>query len=204
MNSHRLFPDVSFSEWIGLWKCGYAEEYGTDDDDLYFGLMKKVYSAKDFAELSPALEALFEWKDRLRNRWQDKLKSIRSEDWERFKAEKTVPSLWDNGIVYNVFLWHVATNGEKPLIDQHAWRGYCYLTGRSQRPEFPSYRSTALKFYAEYDEWFQTMVSTGNKARDLDKALMSFGQFCSGQFSSVIEYYQSRGGGVFQLSGGST
>jgi len=40
--TYCLFPDVPFNDWIDVWKLGYAEEYGSDDDEEYFGHMQNV------------------------------------------------------------------------------------------------------------------------------------------------------------------
>jgi hypothetical protein len=75
------------------------------------------------------------------------------------------------------------------MIDQHAWRGYCRLTKRSEQPEFPTYQPTALKLYDEYEKWFLKQLDIVTDRRGLDKALMAFGQFFDSQFRRVGDYY---------------
>lgn len=108
-----------------------------------------------------------------------------------------MPEIWKSGVVYNVFLWHVATHGHRPIIDQHAWRGYCYVTRRPEKCEFPVERTLAVELYHEYETWFQlafqeiqTAVNGDCERRDLDKSLMAFGQFCKNN-SSLIAHYNN-------------
>jgi len=136
------------------------------------------------------LKEFFAWKDRFRNRWEDKVDALSEAEWDRLKLAEAVPEVWKTGSVYNVFLWHVATEGKRPLIDQHAWRGYCYLRSRSIICEFPADRRVATNLYMEYEEWFMAAVAGGIHPRDLDKALMAFGQFCGGQFRPLVEGYK--------------
>jgi hypothetical protein len=186
--SNRLFPDVEFEEWAELWKRGYDVEYGVNDDEAYSQRMIAVHSAPEHSTRVAALKEFFRWKDRLESRWECKVQGLSEEDWHRVAAGDCVPAIWKQGAVYNVFLWHVATNGRRPLIDQHAWRGYRHLIRRGERCEFPIDRESAVRLYTEYEAWFQSAVAGGFGRRDLDKALMAFGQFCN-RFSDVLDRY---------------
>jgi hypothetical protein len=190
MEYAKLFPDLSFDHWVDLWELGYDDKYG-DDDSVYHAHMHAVHSAPDFATLLGELKRFFEWKDRIKVRWEAKVDAICEVDWNRMKANASLPDVWENGAVYNVFLLHVATQGARPLIDQHAWRGYCFLRRRETRCEFPTYQASAAKCYEEYENWFRAAVATGIKPRKMDKALMAFGQFC-GSFKNLIDAYQSQ------------
>ncbi len=190
MDYGKLFPDVSFDQWVSLWELGYDDQYG-DDDSVYDAHMNAVHGAPDFSTLLVELKRFFEWKDAIKVRWEAKLDAISEENWKRIGNDSSIPEIWENGAVYNVFLLHVATRGDRPLIDQHVWRGYCYLTRREKRCEFPTYQASAAKCYLEYEAWFQTVIDSGIKARRLDKALMAFGQFCS-SFAKLIVAYQKQ------------
>ncbi len=178
-----IFATAPTEAWIELWAACYAEEYGPDSE--YKSLMQAVQVAGDDVSLRSALSELFAWKDPMRRRWERRLKGITMMRWNELQSLGDIPEIWENGIVYNVFLAHAFSDGKRPIIDKHAWRGYCYLTRRTKRPEFPLHRPTALRLYGEYESWFLGQVASGIDARRLDKALMAFGQFCGGQFKPI-------------------
>jgi hypothetical protein len=179
MFNTRLFPDIPFVDWVELWRNGYADEYGSADDTDYRRYMKSLEIALDYDAVKLALKDLFRWKDRFENRWSEQLAGISESQWNAIKFSNEVPVIWKNGAVYNVFLWHAATGGLRPIIDQHAWRAYCYLMRRERICDFPVQRAEAVSAYSEYAEWFATVTGSGIGARSLDQALMAFGQFCS-------------------------
>ena len=186
MNKILTFPKMPFNEWIELWEKGYAEEYGAEDDTKYSNCMAALRSAADDESVRTALLQAFDWKDGIRYRYETKLRGLTRQILNALKETQEVPTFWPNGAVFNVFLLHLVTDGRRPLIDQHAWRGYCYLTAREKRPEFPQDHACGVKRYLEYEQWFNSQLNVGIEPRSLDKALMVFGQFCS-QFRPVIE-----------------
>jgi hypothetical protein len=82
------------------------------------------------------------------------------------------------GLVWRVFLLHMARPEDYPIVDQHVLRAYHYLTrGKIAEPE------QTLQAYESYRTFFGELVEkSGEEHRHVDKALMCFGQFLNSQF----------------------
>ncbi len=186
-----LFPHLPFPQWVSLWRLGYTNGDDAVDDAGYTEPLSALRSAQQFDEVQSALRRLFMWKDRLANRWQGQLDTLTPETWSIIQTSSAVPRLWTSGTVYNVFLLHLASGGARPLIDQHAWRAFCHVTGRTTMCEYPLDRSQGLGCYAEYEPWFHSAVTAGLDRRHLNQAMMAFGQFCA-RFPAVAREHRVR------------
>ncbi len=187
--NRNLFPVISMADWVDLWQRGYSSRYGPADDSIYRDIIIECTNARNDIELATALVKLLERKEPTRERREQAGATTPQHDWCQLQSNiEDIPKKRQTGAVYNTLLAHVFTKGRRPMIDQHAWRGYCYVIKRAKPPEFPSTRQKALQFYREYEQWFQEQVAQGIDARKLDKSLMAFGQFCSRQFRPLIEH----------------
>lgn len=92
-----------------------------------------------------------------------------------------VGSVFPQGLVWQIFLFHIAKPVEYPIADQHVFRAYGLHSGRR--------RPTTWREYLHYKTYFEKLVhayhadaspdvhSLVNIRKNLDGALMAFGQF---------------------------
>jgi hypothetical protein len=81
--------------------------------------------------------------------------------------------IFSTGIVYQVFLMHICRPEEYPIFDQHVFRAFIFLT-RKKIVDIPK----DIQDYLNYRKFvFQIQKKYKIKLRDIDKALMAFGQF---------------------------
>jgi hypothetical protein len=88
-----------------------------------------------------------------------------------------------SGIVYRAFLAHISRPDDFPMVDQHVLRAWNFLEkNKVEEPE------QTLANYLKYREFVKKMSKQSGKTfREIDKALMPFGQFLSSQFYGLVE-----------------
>jgi len=98
------------------------------------------------------------------------------------KFWKFVSSIVKTGLVWKVYLLHIARPDDYPIIDQHVLRAYHFLTyGEISEPE------QSLSTYNSYKEFFfKVAKESGKEFREADKALMSLGQYLKTQFGQLL------------------
>jgi hypothetical protein len=108
------------------------------------------------------------------------LKIVNQQEFENFW--ELVSNIVKTGLVWKVYLLHIARPNDYPIVDQHVLRAYHYLTnGKITEPP------QTLQTYNSYKNFFFKIVEeSGKKPREVDKALMTFGQFLASQFSKPI------------------
>lgn len=180
MNTNDIPPKTSWPVWIEHWHQFY--DYKRYPETEYVTGMVDAAKAKDKDSLINALQRIFSWKEKRRLAWPKVIERISYSDWLRWQHSDEIPKAFAFGVVFNAFLAHVASNGRRPIIDQHVWRAYCCITSRVQWKELGKINNnTAIKCYLEYECWFRALVKEGLDARKLDKALMAFGKSCPRQ-----------------------
>lgn len=104
------------------------------------------------------------------------LAAVTDEDFNQFWS--FISTVVKSGLVWRVFLLHIARPTDYPIVDQHVLRAYYFLThGKVTKPE------ETLETYLLYKEFFFNIAKeSGKEFRELDKALMAFGQFLKSQF----------------------
>lgn len=104
------------------------------------------------------------------------LGKVNDRDFDRFW--NFISSIVKTGLVWKVYLLHIARPDDYPIIDQHVLRARHFLTcGEISEPE------QSLSTYSSYKEFFFKVVKeSGKESREVDKALMSFGQYLKTQF----------------------
>jgi hypothetical protein len=187
MSDMRLIPHLAFPEWVALWSRCYDSP---EDDEKYLGalaLLNTVTNEDAFEKARDALKVAFEWKNggRLSGPKGAKLTRLSHSTWQGLKAGGR-PDFF-SGAIWNIFLWHLATNARKPIFDQHSWRAYCYLFDRGCDELEEAKVGDIFTYYEAYAKWFTEYVDQGTNPRDLDKALMAFGQFLKSQFALLLE-----------------
>ena len=178
-------------EFISCW----SKLYGTgkySEDDYETNLHLNGLLEKDNVKL------LFEWKnnnqlsakkDIIVNKINDRISKLN--DFRRLP--KTTQSEFDDfwsfvssiigsGIVYKVFVFHISRPDDYPMVDQHVLRGWHFLkTGKIEELK------KSPELYLEYRTFVLDMAKQTNRSlREIDKALMAFGQFLISQFSSIV------------------
>lgn len=107
------------------------------------------------------------------------LKEVGKEDFERFWD--FISGIVKTGLVWRVYLLHIARPDDYPIVDQHVLRAYHFLT----HCEITEPKQT-LETYNSYREFFFKIANESSKEfREVDKALMSFGQYLKSQFCQL-------------------
>ena len=190
MNFFKLsLEPTSASEFISNWSKLYNE--GKFSDEEYEKILNRNGSLKPHD-----IQFLLEWKNGnpLSKRKQviaDKVKkeisiinefrqlpNVTDRDFENFWS--FVSSVISYGIVWKVFLVHISKPDEYPIVDQHVLRAWSFLTkGKIEEPK------QTLQNYQQYRNFFFDLAKQSSKScRDIDRALMVFGQFLNSQFCS--------------------
>jgi hypothetical protein len=179
----------SLTDFIVFWSKCYNESEGKYTDADY----EKNLNRQGL--LTPEnIQYLLEWKNanRLSKAKQKvadgikervaKLNEFRQlptvSDKEFKKFWSLISSLIEYGVVWKVFLLHISRPNDYPIFDQHVLRAWNFLT--KQRVEE---LDKNLENYKEYKSFFLKLEKQyqGNM-RDVDRALMAFGQFLQSQF----------------------
>ena len=192
MTALALVPkSVEIAEWVKRWaKC-----YGSKERDAkYITAMEKLRLVTDeesFEKTKDVLKVAFEWKNG-RRLSKPKSRSIAKIDFVQWKkvSNQTEFGKFFSGAVWNIFLWHLATGGVKPIFDQHSWRAFCHLHNGVCEELKEADIEQIRGFYRQYDNWFRARVEEGIDQRELDRAMMAFGQFLRGQFGPLINRVQ--------------
>jgi len=108
------------------------------------------------------------------------LKTVSKEDFKQFW--ELVSNIVKTGLVWKVYLFHIARPNDYPIVDQHVLRAHHYLTtGKIAEPQ------QTLETYNTYKNFFHKITKeTGKEPREVDKALMTFGQYLASQFSKLL------------------
>lgn len=108
------------------------------------------------------------------------LKSVSQEDFEQFW--EIVSSIVKTGLVWKVYLLHIARPNNYPIVDQHVLRAHHYLTtGKIAEP------SQTIQAYFSYKNFFFKIAKESCKEpREVDKALMTLGQYLASQFKPIL------------------
>jgi hypothetical protein len=177
-------------EFISYWAKFY-DEGKYPDSDYEKNLMRGGKLEK--SNIVPLLE----WKngrplsDKKRRIAQRIIRNLEKFNKFRFMeevSEKDFRQFWDftsriveSGLVWRVYLFHIARPDDYPIIDQHVLRTYHFLTkGEITEPK------QLLETYLSYrDFFFELARKSGKRYREVDKALMSFGQYLNSQFCEL-------------------
>jgi hypothetical protein len=91
-----------------------------------------------------------------------------------------------NGIVWPMFLCHISQPSATPVYDVNAWRAWSFLVdGTAWRD--PKLKPRSFENYLGYRAWFNHLVDDHALVpRQLDRALMAFGQFLASRWTSLL------------------
>ncbi len=185
--SNLTLTPVTLTEFVAFWRNLYA------DGDLVYSEHIHIGGSV----LSEDVVALMSWKEQSRNlgarEWgaavpvelfndarkkgaltDNELRSLFSAIGEALEAEGLNKT---KRLVWRVFLCHIAQPEHIPIYDVNVWLAWGCIEGWLE-PEHLKQKPIKFDTYLEYRAWFNGLVSSGGVgARNLDRALMSLGQF---------------------------
>lgn len=109
------------------------------------------------------------------------INNFRNGKLDRQDFAQATATLFPNGIVWRLFLFHIAQPWDWPIADQHVFRAHAALFGNAvpqTLDDFELYRSTFARLAGALQG-----IQNGNRVeivqrnKRLDNALMSYGQF---------------------------
>ena len=183
---------TKIADFVSAWgKC--YEEGKYSDKDYEKNLNRKGQITAD------NIQSLFEWKNNmtLAPKKQKIAKAVKAKlpTLNKFRQAQNVTkaefdSFWEftcsiigSGIVYRAFLVHISRPDDFPMVDQHVLRAWNFL--ENNKVEDPE---QTLAKYLKYREFVKEMSKQSGKTfREIDKALMPFGQFLSSQFYGLVK-----------------
>ena len=177
----------SATDFISFWSKCYDEGKYSDED------YEKNLNRQGL--LAPNnIQFLLEWKNAIRlpgkkQAIADTIKNkitkinefrqfaeVSDEEFEKFWS--FISTIIKSGIVWKVFLLHIARPSDYPIVDQHVLRAWSFLT--KEKVEEPE---KTLENYKKYKSFFFGLATQcGKDLRSVDRALMAFGQFLKSQF----------------------
>lgn len=181
--------------FIECWERYY--DYANDDNRVYFAEINLD------REVTPQnITRLLRWKDR---RWLthpkkadgepnprvirvlDQLGSIngfRNGGLTADEFHAVTQNVFPNGMIWQLFLFHIARPSEWPIADQHVFRSYSLLFKAPAPDSVAAYRSYAKAFRQLTETFRQSAAIQDNTSLDIvktnkrvDNALFAFGQF---------------------------
>jgi hypothetical protein len=175
------------TEFVAFWRPVY-----TDDDRAY-----DKHINLGGAVVTTDVVALMSWKEQGRNlggrEWgaavpvelinEARAKGALTDDELRTLFTAIGAALTDEGLnktnslVWPVFLCHVAQPEHIPVYDVNVWLAWGCIEGWLE-PKHLKQKPNKFDTYLEYRAWFNGLAASGGvDSRNLDRALMSLGQF---------------------------
>lgn len=179
--------------FTNFWK-EYYDNSGKTDQDYY-----NPYINRELTKTS--LDKLWQWKmqdqynrfpDKREQVWKmcndvERLKEFQKQDLSEYVFSQLLEysySIFRSGNVYRIFLFHIIWPNEFTILDQHVIRSFIFLQrGNLEKDTKYLIRIDNIKLYngCLYNKYnhFVRMINKeyGISLRDIDKALMAFGQF---------------------------
>jgi hypothetical protein len=187
-----LAEETDIADFLACWGKCYDE--GKYSDEKY----KQALNLNGLLE-KDGIQYLFEWKNggNLSAKKQHIVDSAKTKIsiLNEFRKKSRVTELdfdevWDfassiidSGIVYKVYLAHISRPADFPLVDQHVLRAWNYL--KTKRIEEIDQNK---QVYLEYRKFvLGIQKQSGKSLREIDQAMMAFGQFLNSQFNAVLK-----------------
>jgi len=91
-----------------------------------------------------------------------------------------------NGVIWPVFLCHVAQPRTTPIYDVNVWRAWGHIAGWI-KPEYYRLIPRTFSTYLEYRDWVNGLTSTyGIEPMHLDQALLAYGRFLASDWGALF------------------
>jgi hypothetical protein len=189
--------NTDVSGFTAFWSADYSYSAG---ETVY---ERNVLRAGDIGEYDRArVSSLMEWKaGRFARAGRgfaervnlDALNEFRSQPfseeglndyWNAYASRLTTSA----GIIWPLFVCHLAHPEEVPIYDVNVWHAWLFAEG-TLTPERLLQSPTTFDNYLEYRAFFCNLAAhPGVAPRDLDKALMAFGQFLSSSLGQRLAF----------------
>jgi hypothetical protein len=103
---------------------------------------------------------------------------FRNEKISEDEIRRTVEGVFPQGLVYGVFLLHIARPHSHPIADQHVFRACCLHTGIHDEQSWRTY-DAYREYFSRIAQAIGVVQTRENipQLKDIDNALMVFGQF---------------------------
>lgn len=183
MNLLKLIPEkIDANSFVEFWK----DYYGNFNEQLYEEVLAKpLLEAEDIRKLYSFKNnmggSLSLTKEVFVSYVISELETVNSLkktfDWKLFHEKFA-----NRGPVWSITLLHAINPHEFPIYDQHAFRAFAFIqTGKVPSEEEIPKRYQVYNAYKGYQSFFSDFkqVATEYSAREIDKALWSFGKFLS-------------------------
>ncbi len=179
------FKIANMREFIQFWQGYYSEGKYPEKDYLY-------HLKKDGTLTPEDLLYLLEWKNAnplsqkkqliFENAKQNLDKLMKYRKLNRFKADHVhelyslVSEIVRAGLIWKIFLMHLARPDEFPIFDQHVYRAYFFL--KSAEITDRTFTKDDINLYREYFSYVTKLRNeTSLDLRTIDKGLFAFGRF---------------------------
>jgi hypothetical protein len=123
------------------------------------------------------------WKDSrfwIGRKKQNVLRHIQElNNFRRFGTDKTkeiIDQIFPHGLIYTVFLFHIARPWEFPIADQNVFRSYTKISGNQIPSDWKGYNAYR-KFFLKLCKATHINNKSVKEMKRLDNALFVFGQF---------------------------
>jgi hypothetical protein len=172
-------------EFVQFWSKRYIDPR----ERLYAaGINKDKFSPKD-------LKVLFEWKNggKLSKKKMELVESIIDKiSVVNSLREKYSQAIFNSefrfikGAIWRIFLLHLINQNKFPVLDQHVYRAYNFLT-KGKIKEIPSSNLAKINYYNNvYINFFNGLVGMGVDRKRLDEALWAFGKYLKTPYSKIL------------------
>jgi len=188
---------VSATEFVEFWRRFY-----TDTDAAYFGNI-----GPDGNLATDNVLALMRWKSgpRHETRAEGFGRAVPLQVFNDARAKRTFDDVelraaYDeithflrraghqrsDGIIWRIFLCHIAQPQTTPIYDVNVWRAWGFIEEWLDA-DYLAQRPNRFATYLDYRRWFNGLVSTYSlDSREVDRALMAFGQFLGSRWRGLL------------------
>ncbi|MFZ3059116.1 MAG: hypothetical protein WA102_05180 [Candidatus Methanoperedens sp.] len=182
------FEKTTSAKFVEFWSKIYND--GGNPDEKY----ETAINNNELLD-SEKINTLFKWKidhPPFKNQRKTIENAIRySNEINKFRLKKDLSekeidqfmkdvcaNIVESGIIFKIFVLHVARPSDFPIFDQHVYRSYKFICKGEiwQGDEVPE--SQLCVYFAEYIPFVKELMNTSHcSARAVDQALFKFGQF---------------------------
>ena len=92
------------------------------------------------------------------------------------KAKEIIDQIFPHGLIYTVFLFHIARPAEFPIADQNVFRSYAKISGNQIQTDWKGYNAYRT-FFFKLCEAAHINNKSVKEMKRMDNALFVFGQF---------------------------
>lgn len=110
--------------------------------------------------------------DKLSELNQFRRSEITSDDFKKITSQ-----FFPNGIIWEIFIFHICKPLSYPIADQHVFRSYHYHNNCQLNDGWEKYEKYRKYFHGMFKMMPETIGDELHRRKKLDNALMAYGQF---------------------------